>query len=155
MVVVLGGDWQVHSQVPSSVPHQWPPMASPKGHTRGAPVALAMHKKEQPQPMPMPITTPSPGQLSWGTMGGTTTMHAQRQASHAQVPIQLGMSMHHCHGQGRLGATPNPSASKNACPQSISQSTRAKPQGLAPNNNQPFSTTKMGWLVLPIVLWRH
>ena len=44
---------------------------------------------------------------------------------------------------------------KNACPQSISQSTRAKPQGLAPSSNQPFSATKMGWLVLPIVLWRH
>ena len=90
-----------------------------------------------------------------GAQGSTTTRHAQRQASHAQVPIQLEMSMHHCHGQGRLGATPKPSASKNACPQSISQSTRAKPQGLAPNINQPFSTTKMGWLVLPIVLWRH
>ena len=79
-----------------------------------------------------------------GAQGGTTTRHAQRQASHAQAPIQLGMSMHHCHGQGRLGATPNPSASKPACPHSISQSTRSKPQGLAPSMNQPLSTTKWG-----------
>ena len=106
------------------------------------------------QPMPMPTTTPSPRQFH-GAQGCTSTRHAQRQACHVQVPIPLAMSMHPCHAQGRLGATPKPATSKMHAPQCISQATRVNPQGLPPSIDQPFSTTKMGWLVLPIVLWRH
>ena len=90
-----------------------------------------------------------------GAQGSTTTRHAQRQASHAQVPIQLGISMHHCHGQGRLGATPNPSASKHACPQSILNQPGPNPRGLPPAVISHSQPQKWGCLDLPIVLWRH
>ena len=45
---VGGGTGKYKAQGPASLPHLWPPMASPKGHTRGAPLALPMHNNEQP-----------------------------------------------------------------------------------------------------------
>ena len=150
-----GGADKYKGQGPASVPHLWPPMASPKGHTRGAPVAVAMHTNEQPPANAYAHHNTITKAIFHGAQGCTSTRHAQRQACHVQVPFPLAMSMHPCHAQGRLGATPKPATSNMHAPQCISQATRVNPQGLPPSIDQPFSTTKMGWLVLPIVLWRH
>ena len=116
----------------------------PQGHTKGAPVPLAMHTKEQPPANAYAHHNTITKAIFHGAQGCTSTRHAQRQACHVQVPFPLAMSMHPCHAQGRLGARPKPATSKLHAPQCISQSTRVNPQGLPPSIDQPFSTTKMG-----------
>ena len=149
-----GGTDKYKAQGPASMPHLWPPMASPKGTPRVHQCHWQCTKRSSLQPMPMLITTPSPGQLPWCT----------RQYHHkacSKTGLEWPGTIPTCNDHGPLpcprqaGCNTKGITKQKCMPQSISQANRAKPLGAPPtliNHSQP---QKWGWLVLPIVLWRH
>ena len=118
-------------------------------------LALPMHKTEQPPANAYAQHNRVTRATAMGHKGAppqgmlTDMLVMPRCPSHWQRACTLAMPkagwVHH---QSQQQAT-------MYAPQCISQATRANPQGLPPSISQPFSTTNMGWLVLPIVLWRH
>ena len=130
---------------------QWPA-------PRGTPGVHHWHcqctKMSNLQPMPMPSTTESPGQLPWGTR---VYHHKACSKTCWSCPGALPTGKDHaplpCPRQA--GCNTKAITKQNTCPQSISSTNQGQAPWASTNSNQPFSTTKMGWLVLPIVHWRH
>ena len=145
MLCVIGGGGtdKYKAQGPASMPHLWPPMASPKGTPRVHQCHWQCTKRSSLQPMPMLITTPSPGQLPWCT----------RQYHHkacSKTGLDWPGTIPTCNDHGPMPCpkqagcnTKGITKQKVHAPEHFSSKQGQAPGG-SPNINQPFSTTKMG-----------
>ena len=114
-----------------------------------------MHKKEQP---------PANAYAHHNTITKAIFMGHKGVPAQGMLKDRLVMSRYHSHWQcacsiamPKAGWVQHQSQQQAKCmhPNAFLKQPGPTPQGLPPSIDQPFSTTNMGWLVLPIVLWRH